>query len=197
MNTLEQLKDGSLASGSADKTVKIWNVKTGDLLKTVKLDAKVYVLGLLSDGNLACLVKDKFVVINTNTYKIVVSVEGERFNRLVVLKDGHSVALGQTDGNISIWNASSGEQVRVLSAPSVGGEGSKWCVWSLIVFNDGNLASGCENGEIRVWRVDNGRLLKTIKAHNKMVSTMVLIKNGTYLATASAALMDFSINIWK
>jgi WD40 repeat protein len=53
------------------------------------------------------------------------------------------------------------------------------------------LASGCKNGDIKIW--DYADLKKTITGHTSYVSSLVLLKNGN-LASSS---LDNTIKIWN
>ena len=62
--SLVGLHDGSLASGSHDKTIKIWNVNTGITTKilTGHID-RVVSLAVLNDGSLVSGSNDKTITI--------------------------------------------------------------------------------------------------------------------------------------
>ena len=48
------LHNGDLASGSYDKTIKIWDVKTGTIKTDMKVNSVVASLERLEDGRLVC-----------------------------------------------------------------------------------------------------------------------------------------------
>ena len=52
INTLAALPDGNLASGSDDKTIRLWNTKTGTEITQLEVDAAVKSLVALPDGRL-------------------------------------------------------------------------------------------------------------------------------------------------
>ncbi len=75
---LATLPNGNLASGSYDKTVRIWNTNTGSLVYTLTghLDA-IYTLVTLPNGNLASGSQDKTIKIwNPNTGSLVNTLTG-------------------------------------------------------------------------------------------------------------------------
>jgi WD40 repeat protein len=62
--SLVLLPDGTLASGSADNTIKIWNPSTGTCLRTLSGHANwVFSLALFPDGTLASGSRDQTIKI--------------------------------------------------------------------------------------------------------------------------------------
>ncbi len=49
-------------------------------------------------------------------------------------------------------------------------------------------------GFLKVWRVADGELLKSIPAHDKSIHDLCVTKDGQYIATASS---DETIKVWK
>jgi len=66
--SLAVLSDRSLISGSSDKTIKIWNIKTGECIKTLEgINNRVRSLAVLHDGTLASGSDDETIKLwNTN-----------------------------------------------------------------------------------------------------------------------------------
>ena len=53
VRALSTLSNGNIASGSGDKTIKIWNVSTGECIHTLNGHTScVYALTTLSDGKI-------------------------------------------------------------------------------------------------------------------------------------------------
>ena len=52
----------------------------------------------------------------------------------------------------------------------------------------------CTIGQIRVWRVASGELLKVIPAHDGKIWDLCTTKDGLYIATASS---DETIKLWR
>lgn len=188
IESLEQLHNGLLASGSRDGTVKIWNTNSGKLVKTVVMGEQVRQLGLLRDGSLAVILDSKLTILNTRTYEVVRTVVSYEFNCLVGLNDGN-LAIGEIGSNVTIWKVSSTnmELVRTLR-----GHASR--VWYLLVLRDGMLASGAEDGEIKIWNAQSGGLMRTISAGNRRIDSMAQSSDGSL---ASSSSFTDKINIWK
>ena len=62
------------------------------------------------------------------------------------------------DGTVRVWNTESGAPVRTLTGHS------DW-VYALAISPDGNLvASGSWNGEVKVWKLADGSVVKAFNA---------------------------------
>ncbi|CAF0816000.1 unnamed protein product [Brachionus calyciflorus] len=66
-------------------------------------------------------------------------------------------------------------------------------ILSFKILPDGNLATGCEDGTIKIWNLDDGSLIKTMEGHFGPVYSLVVLKDGN-LASCSR---DYTINIWN
>lgn len=191
--TLEVLSnDGLLASGSTDKTIKIWNLKTGKLLNTIEMNHEVFQIILLRDGNLAirCKQLNEIIILNPKTLKEVrrIKCNGGEIIAMVLLSDGMSLATAERENKeIKIWNARNGELLKTL-------EGHQFEAWTLYLLDDGNLASGSKDGEIKIWEITSNRLVHSFKAYDVGINDMITLNNNILV---SCAFFSDEIKIWK
>ena len=74
-------------------------------------------------------------------------IHNDSVNCLALLPDG---SLASCSGNIiNFWNTSSGKLIRALL-------GHKSFIYSLLVLNDEQLASGAYYGELLIWNITSG-----------------------------------------
>ena len=101
----------TLASGSADSTILIWNIDNGQLLKTLTGHSKdIWTLALLPDKTLASGSTDNSIRIrDLESDQNVKTLKGHSglVLSLVELQDG-SLASSSTDRSIIIWNLQDG-----------------------------------------------------------------------------------------
>jgi len=144
------LEDGSLVSGSRDRSIRTWTRDAGGTWRCTRVrrghDASV--LSLLSLGGVIVSgSRDRTVRRWSNQGDVVLRTLGgavlslERYGT-----DG--VVCGTSDGRITILTGAGGV-VREL----IGHTG--W-VWSLARLSDDRLVSGSDDGSVRVWDVERG-----------------------------------------
>jgi WD40 repeat protein len=121
VNDVTVLRDGRLASASADQTIKVWDLTTYTEVGCLTGHAApVNALALLADGRLASASSDKCIKIwNVQDQCEVRTIHAHRagINTLCVLSGGR-LASGSNDGTIALWDLSTGlEEGRLSHLP--------------------------------------------------------------------------------
>src|SRR3990167_10611665 len=111
--------DGKVISGSADKTLKVWNLDTGQCLKTLQgHTSAVGALAVTADGKVISGSADKTLKVwNLDTGQCLKTLQGHTnvVAALTVIADGRVVS-GSHDGTLKVWNIDIGECIKTLEA---------------------------------------------------------------------------------
>ena len=173
-----------LASGSVDKTVIIWDAKSGQKLKTLEGHFEsVWSVSWSPDGKyLASGSVDATVIIwDAKSGQRLKTLKGHSVNVWSVSwsPDGRYLASGSLDKTVVIWDAKSGEKLKTL-------QGHSGYVLSVCWSPDGKyLASGSIDRNVIIWDAKSGEILKTLEGHSNSVISVCWSPDGKYLASGS------------
>ena len=143
--TTKTIPNNKLVSGSEDKSIKIWNVDTGECIRTLTDNASyVYSLQLLDNNKLASGSSNSIRLWNIDTGECIRTLTGhsDRIWSLQLLKN-NQLASASDDKSIKIWNINNGECLRTLTNHSNG-------VRSLLLLPNNKLASGSADTTIKI-----------------------------------------------
>ncbi|MEL7036344.1 MAG: WD40 repeat domain-containing protein [Cyanobacteria bacterium J06592_8] len=180
-----------LASGSYDGQIKIWNLKTGQLLHQLSghTDA-IQTLAISPDGILASGGWDNRVRLwNLETGTLIRTLKGhvEDVKTLAISSDGKWLASGSADQTIKLWHLQTGKQHLTLKT-------SDWIRSVSFSPDNQTLASGSENGSVQIWSVTDGKPLHTLAGHSQAVWSVAFSPDGQTLATGST---DKTVKLWQ
>jgi WD40 repeat protein len=186
--SLALLKNGQLASGGGDSLIKIWDLKTGNLTKTIKIygaQGNVVALVAMENGRLISAVDQGVILeydVETGT---LISVHYANVNSMVALNSTH-VATGNQDKSITIFNIPQ----RKLTLTIENAHDSSINVVALL--KNGDLASGSNDyaRTVKIWNVNSGALKKTLNVDG-FVYSMAVLWNGQLVCGA-----DKDIFVW-
>ena len=143
--------DGTtLASASADSTIKIWNKKTGQLLRTLTGHVHgVCCIAYSPDGGLLASGGDDAYVrlwdATSGTLRVRLSENTSKVRCLTFSPNGERLAAGRQDSSIELWNVKS----RTLAATF---KGHKKAVLTVAFTPTGNLlVSGSADQAVKLW----------------------------------------------
>ncbi len=185
---LTQLFDGTLASGSNGKTIKLWDPKSGNCLRTLQGHTdNVYCLTQLAGGTLASGSGDTTIKLwDPKMGNCLQTLEGhtDSVYCLTRLSDG-TLASGSWDKTIKLWNHKTDNCLQTLKGHT------SW-VYCLTQLSDGTLASGSWDNTIKLWDPKTGNCLRTLEGHTGYVNCLTQLSDGT-LASGSK---DKTIKLW-
>ncbi|KAJ0146221.1 D-xylose 1-dehydrogenase [Fusarium oxysporum f. sp. albedinis] len=194
VNSVDFSNDGTLiASGSDDRTIKIWNVATGKEEWTLKgHKGCIYSVAFSNDGMLiASGSDDKTIKIwNVAMGKEEWTLKGHKgcIYSVAFSNDGTRIASGLEDGTVKIWSVVTGKEEQTL-------KGHTGSVSSVAFSTDDKLiASGSWDTTVKIWNVETGEEERTLEGHTDHVNSVVFSSDGTLIVSGS---YDKTVKIWS
>jgi hypothetical protein len=181
-----------LVSGCTDKTINVWNLKTGEKIRTFTENlGEVSSIAVSPDGNLLAVgscehPKSNVQIWHLRTGKLLHTLLGHQkpVNVVAISPDGQILASGSN--KIKIWHLHKGDRICTLWHSSA--------VHAVAISLDATiLASGSSDTKIRLWNPQTGDPLRTLNGHNSEIKSIVISPDGQHLFSGSA---DTTIKIW-
>ncbi len=211
VNSVAFSPDGKkLISGGHDKTVRLWNVETGELLHTLEEHTDV-VLSVVfspdgnefasSDGDLTIRVWDAHTTQILHTLRPRLSLsfvwdplsyERNWVYSIAFSPDSKTLASGDKsgdkDGSVRLWDVSTGNLLYSTGRHNYRG------VKSVAYSSDGvTLASGDGDGYVQLWGARTGKYWQTVGSHRGKVNSVAFSPDGKILASGGN---DHKIKLW-
>jgi WD40 repeat protein len=181
-----------LATGSADRTIKLWNYRTGKCLRTLPGHTSwIWSVAFSPDGQyLASTSYDQTVKVwDLRTGKCLRTLQEHTASVVAVSfsPNGQHLATGGFDQTIKVWELSTGKCTTTL-------QGHTNSVWSLAFSSNGQwLASSSFDSSIKLWDTSTGQCMQTLQGHDGAVTAIVYSSDGQRLFSGG---FDSSIRVW-
>ena len=184
VRALCSLSKDRIASGSADKTIKIWSLKELKCLKTLKehTNAIIDLSSLPNEKIGSCSFRD--ILIYDENYKEQYRVtEHQNWVRALICLDKERYASCSDDGSIKIYD----KHFRTLFTF----KDHSNSVLSICYLRDGRIVSGDLSGKMIVWS-KNYSFIREIKEHEDGVNHIIQLKDGRIVSCSS----DTKVIVW-
>ncbi|MEG3858286.1 serine/threonine-protein kinase [Microcoleus sp. herbarium12] len=187
VNAIALSSDGQTLVSASFGTIRIWNLRTGLLVRTlnpVHSKKSVNTLAVSPDSSiLASGGGDNNVILwDLKTGRRVRTIAAHKapVNAIAFSSDGQTLASGSDDKTVRVWNVRTGSRLLTLSGHTGG-------VNSIALSRDGQtLASGSEDKSVRLWNLDTAEVRRIITGHGGAVNAVAFSPNGQVVASASS-----------
>jgi WD40 repeat protein len=185
-----------LASGSKDRTVRLWDMKSGAAIGTPLKghEGEVLSVAFSPDGRvIASGSNDRTVWLwdAKSGAPIGAPLKGHDggVGSVAFSPDGRVIASGSGDGAVRLGDATSGA---AIGAPIKGHQG---VVWSVAFSPDGRvIASGSADRTVRLWDAKSGAAIGApLKGHEGEVNSVAYSPNGRVIVSSSD---DRTVRLW-
>jgi WD40 repeat protein len=204
-----------MASGSADKTIKLWDADRGELLHTLSGNAgAVNNVAWSPDSRTVAGWSNETVLKLWDGNSRIVGLKGATAEGLVTVTDtfqlwdahgGQLMCLLNGDDHFAEWSPNG----RLVAKPAAGRSVNVWDAWSGRLLrtlsghaddihaiawspNSRTLASASDDQTVKLWDADSGQLLETL-AHSHYVDSMAWSPTEMVLASISG---DGIVRLW-
>ena len=171
VNTLEVFPNGDLVSGSVDNYVKVWDMSTFAQKFSNGLGNNVNCLKILSNGNIVLgLVKNGMnlcIWVPGSASSLYSATHSNTLTALEVLANDNIVSSSETDPNFTliIWDKT------LIQIGTLTGQAA--ISRALKILSNGLLASGTDTGEMNIWNISTGALVKSL-TFSKQISVLMI-----------------------
>ncbi|MBD2683621.1 MULTISPECIES: WD40 repeat domain-containing protein [Nostoc] len=190
-----------LASGSQDGSINLWDVQTGKLIRTLKHSEPVIGVVFSPDGQTLLSNLDLGSIIrlwNWRTGEIIrIKDDSDAYQKgfrsfktqpATFSWDGQTLFATSGSGSmLESWNVKTGKRTGSFEAKS--------SINAIAISPDGNtLATGIRDNAIKLWNINDAKLIRTLTGHQGEVRTVAFSPDGTLLASGSR---DGTIKLWN
>jgi TIR domain/WD domain, G-beta repeat len=190
----------TVVSSSDDKTVKVWNLETGELVSTfngsyAQILFPNVVLAAATSYNGQISVSgggdDKTVKVwNLETGELLRTFTGHNreVRGVAISADGKTIVSGGDDETVKVWDLEAGELLRTFTGHNHGVRG-------VAISTDGKtIVSGGDDETVKVWDLEAGELLYALIGHEHWVCGVAISADGKTIVSGS---YDKTVRVWS
>ncbi|KAF9172417.1 hypothetical protein BGX20_005712 [Mortierella sp. AD010] len=153
-----QFDDSFLITGSYDNTAKVWDIETGECLRTLKGHALCVRALHFDEAKLITGSMDRTLKIwNYHTGQCIRTLQGHTDGVVSLDFDSRILASGSVDSTIKIWNFATGECTTL--------KGHSDLVNKVQIYKNTMLFSASDDTTVKLWDIASRMCLRTFTGH--------------------------------
>ena len=172
-------RDGTtVASAGNDSTVKLWNVATRTIIRTLEHESRVVAVAFSPNGNLlASHSYDVNLWDFATGRKIATLFKTYGGGPVAFSPDGTILVAGSPDNRVRLWEVSTHREIATFVHGEIGPS------LYTVAFSPTTqvLASGSQDGTIKLWDVSTKGYIATLEAHSGSVFSVAFSPDGATL----------------
>ena len=181
-----------IATGSNDRTIRIWETKSGKCIKVFYHQDSVLEVVISSNNELVISggADNAIKIWEVKSGKYIETLRGHKqlVLGIAVFKNSNQIVSSSYDGTLRVWNIESGKCIKII-------EGDSEIFLTITISSDGRrIFSGDDDSRIKIWDIESGKCLKVLDGHSNMVRTVALSSDDKLLVSGS---FDKTIRIWN
>ncbi len=177
-----------LASGGDDRTARIWDLESGQLLESLRgHQAPVNGVAFSPDHRRLATASDRTVRIwklESGELERTLEAHSKLVTAVAWSPDGASIVTASTDGEARVWGADDGDLRRTLPHSGESVLAIAFSPNGRLLATAGGIAEE-EAGIARIWDARSGGEIARLKAHSDLVTAVAFSPDGKLLATGS------------
>ncbi len=182
------LDETRVVSASWDRTLRVWNLESGETILTLKGHTNwVNAVAVLDEARVVSASSDCTLrVWDLASGETIRILQGHTkgVNTVAVLGATRLVSASD-DRTLRVWDVASGEMVRTL-------KGHTSRVLSVAVLNETRMVSAAYESALRVWDMATGKTIRTLEGHAFVVQAVAVL-DETRVISAS---WDHTLRVW-
>jgi WD40 repeat protein len=167
-----------VVSAAMDSTIRVWEVASGRVRRSMTMSSYLADLDMGSDGHLFVATYEAVIVYDTGTWAEVGRISVTDARAIAVGPNGRLIAVATGGGRLTIHDRETGDELRELVKARFEQIVSPQ-LRAVAFSSDGSiLASGHHDGTVRLWDPATGDELRSIQAHTGEVTRIAVGHSG-------------------